>query len=324
MKFSRNLVLISSLLSTSIICDADPSFDCKKATTATERAICGDSYVSLLDGLVANSYRKLIKRGVANIKVDQLNWLAERNKCGSDINCIKKQYGVRENELDLQLYKTEYKVGVEGQYVYLDSWPSGIHEGMFTTLEEDRDTCASFLSILNQKKLLNYYLCRVPSIPPFQTFNWQEIDIEKNKALIAKLMASKKLGKYTEQDTNRFINSGGFKLHVLETDEINGVKSKYYSISFNCDPTNTNSVATYNPSASLFFLSNADGSFQETGGLADPFELLKYKGDVFSYSLSRIHINQQFQDIDPEIEEIFLYKLKGNNFSTICHYQYKQ
>ena len=66
---------------------ADPSFDCSKARTADERAICDDGMLSRLDSLVAQSYRSFTP-GFQPKKVVARRALADRNDCGGDTVCI--------------------------------------------------------------------------------------------------------------------------------------------------------------------------------------------------------------------------------------------
>jgi len=59
------------------------SFDCKKASTKSERMICNDSELGAADAKMAKAYKRLRKalpRSERNLlKVDQRDWLEERN-----------------------------------------------------------------------------------------------------------------------------------------------------------------------------------------------------------------------------------------------------
>ena len=89
----RNLV---GCLSTLLLCfvlvpDAfAASFDCSKAVTSTEKAICGDPYVEALDELMGILWSQNSVNHSA--KKDQKSWLAHRDKCLSDVSCLKNIY----------------------------------------------------------------------------------------------------------------------------------------------------------------------------------------------------------------------------------------
>ena len=73
------------------------SFNCKKASKPTERAICHNSQLSQADEAMNETYQILMgydgdKRYIRN---EQLRWLRERNQCGSRVACIGKKYEKR-------------------------------------------------------------------------------------------------------------------------------------------------------------------------------------------------------------------------------------
>lgn len=79
-----------------------PSFDCTKAATNSERAICGSMPLAKLDVSVAQSYktaaRDMQKAGqsaLAALKAQQRAWLMQRNRCRSDLVCLEKAMSSR-------------------------------------------------------------------------------------------------------------------------------------------------------------------------------------------------------------------------------------
>ena len=66
------------------------SFDCSKATTETEIAICGDPELSALDELMGVVWR-IETRTTLDI-LTQKNWLNERDECTSNIKCLTDVY----------------------------------------------------------------------------------------------------------------------------------------------------------------------------------------------------------------------------------------
>jgi uncharacterized protein len=81
-----------------------PSFDCAKAQTPTEQAICGSDDLSGLDSQMAQAYRhtmaKMPSDQLASFKASQRQWLQERaDKCGGDDACIQSILQARIDEL---------------------------------------------------------------------------------------------------------------------------------------------------------------------------------------------------------------------------------
>ena len=81
------------------------SFNCKKASKPTERAICHNSQLSQADEAMNETYQILMgydgdKRYIRN---EQLRWLRERNQCGSRVACSGKKYEQRIQALQFQV-----------------------------------------------------------------------------------------------------------------------------------------------------------------------------------------------------------------------------
>ncbi len=89
------------------------SFNCEKAATTVEKTICGSIALAAFDNSVAQSYRFAITQykeydlnGLNLFRARQKKWLIQRNKCGSDADCLQKSMADRleaiENELNTQ------------------------------------------------------------------------------------------------------------------------------------------------------------------------------------------------------------------------------
>lgn len=88
-------------------CEGRPSFDCRKARSATEIAICGDPDLANLDCGLATVYGEL-KRALdadafGRVKSAQNAWLQDRESCGTSHDCISAKYRERTSELSGQL-----------------------------------------------------------------------------------------------------------------------------------------------------------------------------------------------------------------------------
>ena len=77
------------------------SFDCTKASTAGEKAICADPELSKLDEQLAKAYKRALQKGPrAKVQVDQRAWLKEQRDCGADRFCLEGKYNIRIAQLE--------------------------------------------------------------------------------------------------------------------------------------------------------------------------------------------------------------------------------
>lgn len=80
-----------------------PSFDCGKASTFSEKAICTDTLLGKLDGALAENYKYMLASDIGDgarndLKATQKKWLSERNKC-ADNQCLASAYRKRIDEV---------------------------------------------------------------------------------------------------------------------------------------------------------------------------------------------------------------------------------
>jgi uncharacterized protein len=88
------------------------SFDCKRAATPSERAICGDPKLSALDDRAIDGYAAAVQAmGVSDDERDPMaglllkgheEWAAARNRCGGAGSCLLQQYLRRLAVLDFK------------------------------------------------------------------------------------------------------------------------------------------------------------------------------------------------------------------------------
>lgn len=80
------------------------SFDCSRAGTAVEKAICGNAELSSLDEHLGRYYAVALEAagvGAACLKSDQRSWVKTiRNPCGADAQCLSAAYLQRLAALD--------------------------------------------------------------------------------------------------------------------------------------------------------------------------------------------------------------------------------
>lgn len=80
-----------------------PSFDCTKASTFSEKAICNDPLLGKLDGALSENYKYMLASDIGDgarndLKTTQKKWLVERNKC-TDNQCLANTYRKRIDEV---------------------------------------------------------------------------------------------------------------------------------------------------------------------------------------------------------------------------------
>lgn len=103
---SRKLLSLSTFLCLALCSTAgfSASFDCKKATTLVEKAICANPKLSKLDEKMAKAYKQVLASSSdkANVQTVQKAWLAGvRDACQTE-PCIQTAYQTRLTELATQ------------------------------------------------------------------------------------------------------------------------------------------------------------------------------------------------------------------------------
>ncbi len=84
-----------------------PSFDCAKATIATEKTICGDPDLAKVDASFAIYYADNLATAAINgdraaldaLVAGQRDFMIARNRCGRNRLCVMQVYGDREQQL---------------------------------------------------------------------------------------------------------------------------------------------------------------------------------------------------------------------------------
>lgn len=97
---------------------AEPGFDCARAGNAAEKAICADENgdIALRDAALARLYAALKAEGSHDaLLAKQKPWLAQRDACGGDRDCLIGAYDRRLGELARAAGDER---GVTGSYGY--------------------------------------------------------------------------------------------------------------------------------------------------------------------------------------------------------------
>jgi uncharacterized protein len=82
-----------------------PSFDCLKAASLSEKTICANAELSRLDFQLGQMWKALLDDFIdpaqrTQMRQDQRTWIARRQGCGDDANCIGKLYRDRLSSLN--------------------------------------------------------------------------------------------------------------------------------------------------------------------------------------------------------------------------------
>jgi uncharacterized protein len=83
-----------------------PSFDCVKATTPVELAVCSDASLAQLDRRMAEAYALRLRLGSvypdpAKVRSEQVDWLVKRDATCAEradaalVTCLKSEYALR-------------------------------------------------------------------------------------------------------------------------------------------------------------------------------------------------------------------------------------
>lgn len=87
--------------------NAGPAFDCKKARSEAEKAICGSPNLAAKDRELSRKFREAKKKAKAptdskELNVAQRRFLQDRDRCQSDVSCLDRSYTTRIEQLDLK------------------------------------------------------------------------------------------------------------------------------------------------------------------------------------------------------------------------------
>lgn len=96
---------------------ASPSFNCQKAASVVERAICSDEILADLDQQLGKIWKSFLSAFndadmKAQMRQEQSAWVTSRNQCQADINCISTAYKQRLNALGFE----QHNHPLAGQY----------------------------------------------------------------------------------------------------------------------------------------------------------------------------------------------------------------
>ena len=98
------LVMLTCLLWGPVVAAERPSFDCAKAGTPTEKAICGNDRLARLDRAIAKALIGL-KDSFGELIEEQTAFMTQRDTCGADVACLTREMDSRRAALALEPHK---------------------------------------------------------------------------------------------------------------------------------------------------------------------------------------------------------------------------
>ena len=215
----KNGVLTRILVAGALIClclcwagaalAQEPSFDCSKAKTKIEKAICRDEGLSALDRDLTEIYKDLwnkqsdIDRGL--LKTRQVEWMWQRDRnCGAKkegadtTDCLREIYLKRIADLkewqktpDTKKDKESGGLGGKCWKRTKPPWPGG---------EGNYPLCRAFEEVLNttceppKKLICNWTL--PPGEKRFRKLRWEPLDPKENWELVIALVTDVKYREY--------------------------------------------------------------------------------------------------------------------------------
>lgn len=113
-----------------------PSFDCARAGTPTEHAICSSVELSEKDRRLAELYKLALAQSPTPdaVKQQQRGWIAERDGCGSDVHCLADAMDSRAGQLSIGSDTAAAKEGAvtsHDQAIGGDAPPAGFDDGIY-------------------------------------------------------------------------------------------------------------------------------------------------------------------------------------------------
>ena len=107
MKISTSILASGALLALAATSAEAADFDCARAHTDTETAICSSPFLSHLDDRMARLYGWLLTalddKARERLRDEQRLFLAFRDACGPEKSCLQKSYLTRNEDLTTRL-----------------------------------------------------------------------------------------------------------------------------------------------------------------------------------------------------------------------------
>ena len=178
--------LVVVLICLSLPCDlaVGQSFDCRKAASSTEKAICGSAELSALDSLMAAAWRRSTQifagpeaeAMIVPLRNEQREWLGRRNACGSNVSCLRLTYQQRTAVLEFRPFPEAAPVD---RFVGIFD-----HQGFMTAYVQQIDATSARVLIEGAEPERGRWLCHFEGIGTVREGRLEAIDAETKGRLV--------------------------------------------------------------------------------------------------------------------------------------------
>ena len=177
------MVLVTCL---SLRCDlaAGQSFDCRKASSSTEKAICASAELSALDSRMTTAWKKSTEiftgpeaEGMdVTLRNEQREWLGKRNACGGDMSCLRFAYQQRTAVLEFRPFPEAAPVDrFVGKFD---------HQGFMSVFVQRLDANSARVLIEGAEPKTARWLCHFEGIGTVRENRLEVIDAETEHRLL--------------------------------------------------------------------------------------------------------------------------------------------
>jgi uncharacterized protein len=201
-------LLFAAMVAVAAPAAAEPtaSFDCTKARTATEQAICKDDSLAWLDLQLNRLYgdvRQLQSEGARPaLRDEQRDWVARRDACGGTDECITRLYWQRVQSLARRIGSR----GLTGQFSYAEKGMSG----SLRLVEFPGNRAAGWIDTVN---LVRLHICQVDMADlrvDGQSLTWNDPEEVDGKHCRVDLTVGPGGAVVTAQDCRNWCGMAGF------------------------------------------------------------------------------------------------------------------
>jgi uncharacterized protein YecT (DUF1311 family) len=178
--------LMVLLIVLSLRCDlaVGQSFDCRKAASSTEKAICGSSELSALDSRMAAAWRRSTEifagpeaeAMLEPLRNEQRQWLGRRNACGSDLRCLRNIYQQRNAVLEFRPFPETAPVD---RFVGIFT-----HEGFMTAYIQRLDAISARVLVEGADPESGRWICHFEGIGIVRESRLEALDTETGGRLV--------------------------------------------------------------------------------------------------------------------------------------------
>lgn len=160
------------------------SFDCAKAASVTEKLICGNPAVSLLDEQLGQAYKQALTNSTDkdSLKQQQIEWLKQQRTC-KDAECLTQTYQAR----IAQLQKGEAAVAsTQPTQATPATAKTATKKVSFKITEgQGEPLCEEYLKVLNRTAWDDLQACKLPDLKnsPIQPVDFKPLSGDVLKAM---------------------------------------------------------------------------------------------------------------------------------------------